>query len=29
MSADPDIERIYRNAVDIIPRGELDFVTED
>jgi tyrosyl-tRNA synthetase len=24
MSADPDIERIYRNAVDIIPRGELD-----
>jgi tyrosyl-tRNA synthetase len=24
MSADPDIERIYRNAVDIIPREELD-----
>jgi tyrosyl-tRNA synthetase len=24
MSADPDIEQIYRNAVDIIPRGELD-----
>jgi tyrosyl-tRNA synthetase len=24
MSAGPDIERIYRNAVDIIPREELD-----
>ena len=24
MSTDPDIERIYRNAVDIIPREELD-----
>jgi tyrosyl-tRNA synthetase len=24
MSADPVIKRIYRNAVDIIPRGELD-----